>query len=80
MLEEFLMPLLEGEGPDDTISPRRLPQYFHKEVTDLLNSTFPEEGIGKGGPITWPICSPKLTPLDYLLWGDKRMLYVPPLA
>jgi hypothetical protein len=69
MLEEFLMPLLEGGGPDDAISPRRLPQYFHKEVTDLLNSSFSEEINGKGDPIIWPICSPTLTPLDYLFLG-----------
>jgi hypothetical protein len=43
MLEENLVPLLKGEGSDDATSPIRVLQYFHKEVTDLLNSMFPEE-------------------------------------
>jgi hypothetical protein len=42
MLEEFLTPILEEEGPDDMLFQQdgALP-HFHKEVTDFLNRKFP---------------------------------------
>jgi hypothetical protein len=72
MLEEFLIPILEEKGPDDMLFQQdRATSVYHKEVTDFLNRKFPEKWIDRGGPITWPPCSPDLL---------KDAVYVPPLA
>jgi hypothetical protein len=44
MLGEFLMPVLEEQCSDDMLFQQEgeLP-HFHKEVTDVLNSKFPEK-------------------------------------
>jgi hypothetical protein len=67
--EEFLMPILDKDGPDDMFLQDGAPPHFHMEVTDFLNRKFPEKWIGIGGPITWPPRSPDLTSLDFLFWG-----------
>jgi hypothetical protein len=79
-LEEFLMPILEEVGPDDMLFQQAgVAPHFHKE--DFLNRKSPEKWIDRGRPITWPLRSPDLTPLDYFFWGSiKDALYVPPLA
>jgi hypothetical protein len=66
---------LEEEGPDDMLFQQdgALP-HFHMEVTDFFNLKFPGEWIGRGGPNTWPPCSPDLTPLDFFCRGASRML------
>jgi hypothetical protein len=46
-----------------------VPVHFAHTVRDCLNVNFPGSWIGRGGPITWPPCSPDLTPLNFLLWG-----------
>jgi hypothetical protein len=44
MLEEFLMHILEEEGPDDVLFQQDgAHPHFHKEVTDFLNIKFPEK-------------------------------------
>jgi hypothetical protein len=67
-MEEFLVPILEEEGPDNMLFQQdgALP-HSHKEVTDLLNSKFPGKCIGRGGSITWPPRSSDITPLDFFL-------------
>jgi hypothetical protein len=81
-VREFLTPVLEEEGPDDTLFQQDgAPPYFHKEVTNFLNRKFTEKWIGRVGPVTWPPRSPDLTPLDFFFWGYiKDAVYVPPLA
>jgi hypothetical protein len=81
-VEEFLMPILEEEGPDHMLFQQDgVPPHFHKEVTDFLNHKFPEKWIGRGGPITCPPCLPDLIPFDFSFWGYiKDAVYVPPLA
>jgi len=37
-------------------------------VTDVLNESFPDAWIGRGGPIPWPPRSPDLSSLDFFLW------------
>jgi hypothetical protein len=70
MLEEFLMPILEKEGPNDMLFQQDgAPPHFHKEVMDFLNHKSPEKWIDRGGPITWPPCLPGLTPLHLFFWG-----------
>ena len=34
-----------------------------------MNEIFDEKWIGRGGPVTWPPCSPDLTSRDYFLCG-----------
>jgi hypothetical protein len=69
------------EGLNDMLFQDGAPPHFHKEVTDFLNSKFPEKCIGRGWPITWQPRSPDLTPLDFFFWGFiKDAVYVPPLA
>jgi hypothetical protein len=44
VLEEFLMVILEEEGPDDLLFQQDGPrQRFHKELTEFLNRKFPEK-------------------------------------
>jgi hypothetical protein len=70
IVEEFLIPILEEAGPDDTLSQQDgLPPHFHKELAGVFNRKNPEKYIGRGGPITWPPRSPALTPLDFLFGG-----------
>jgi hypothetical protein len=58
-----------------------VPPHFHEEMMDFLNCKFPEKWIGKSRPITWPPCSPDLTPLDFFFWVYiKDAVYMPPLA
>ena len=47
----------------------RAPPHFSCFVTDVLNERFPDDWIGRGGPIHWPPRSPDLSPLDISLWG-----------
>ena len=40
----------------------------------LLNASFPNSWLGRGGPVAWPLRSPDLTPLDYYIWGHMKTL------
>jgi len=52
------------------------PPHFSCFVTDVLNESFPDAWIGRGGPIPWPPRSPVLSPLDFFLWGYiKNIVY-----
>lgn len=44
------------------------PAHFVRPVTNLLDETFPNRWIGRGGPICWPPRSPDLSPNDFFLW------------
>lgn len=50
------------------------PAHFRLGVRELLNHTFPESWIGRGGPTEWPARSPDLTPLDFYVWGRAKEL------
>ncbi|EZA48500.1 hypothetical protein X777_12995, partial [Ooceraea biroi] len=39
---------------------------------NILNESFPDRWIGRGGRISWPARSPDLTPLDFFLWGHLK--------
>jgi hypothetical protein len=43
------------------------PPYYSVDVRQYLDTVFPLRWIGRRGVIEWPVCSPYLTPLDYLL-------------
>ncbi|EZA48673.1 hypothetical protein X777_13179, partial [Ooceraea biroi] len=38
----------------------------------ILNESFPDRWIGRGGRISWPARSPDLMPLDFFLWGHLK--------
>src|SRR5678815_4633570 len=50
------------------------PAHFSAAVREHLNETFPNQWIGRGGPVTWPARSADLNPLDYYLWGHLKTL------
>jgi len=43
--------------------------HFSREVRNFLNYRFPARWIEGGGPHNWPARSPKLSPMDYCVWG-----------
>lgn len=56
------------------------PPHITRAVTNHLNRNFPDNWIGRNGPILWPPRSPDLTPLDYFLWGCiKEVVYRTPI-
>jgi hypothetical protein len=53
------------------------PAHFSNPVRQLLNDSFPNGWIGRGGTIPWPARSPDLTPLDSFLFSHlKSVVYV----
>jgi hypothetical protein len=64
-MEEFLMLILEEQGPDDMLFQKDgAPPHFHKEVTDFSNCKFQEKYIGGAG-----LSLGHLVPLIFLFWG-----------
>jgi len=49
--------------------PNKAPPHFRFFVTDVLNERFSDAWIGRCGPIPWPPRIPKISPLDFFLWG-----------
>jgi hypothetical protein len=69
MLEEFHMPILEEQHPDDILLQQDgAPTHFHREVKDFSNRKFPEKYIGGRWPITWPPCAPDFTRPEFFFW------------
>jgi hypothetical protein len=58
-----------------------VPAHFSRAVRDVLNNTYYDRRIGRGGPTAWPPRSPDLNPLDCYLWGHlNTLVYVTPLG
>ncbi len=56
------------------------PPHFSTRVKSYLSKKQPDNGIGRGGPISWPPRSPDLTPCDFFLWGHiKSKIYSKPV-
>jgi hypothetical protein len=56
------------------------PAYFSRAVRGVLNNTYCDRWIGRGGPTAWPRRSPDLNPLDFYLWGQlKALAYAAPV-
>lgn len=56
------------------------PAHSTARVTEWLNATFPNQWIGRNGPIKWPPRSPDITVSDFYLWGRlKQIVYSEPL-
>ena len=57
------------------------PPHWAQSVRDWLNTTMPQQWIGRGSSrdqnIPWPPRSPDLTPMDFFIWGFiKSKVYV----
>lgn len=48
------------------------PAHFSSRARRWLDDSFPDQWIGRGGPMFWPPRSPDLTPLDFFLWGHVK--------
>jgi hypothetical protein len=80
MLELWLMPQLLEDKPNVVFQHDRAPLHIHNEVITFLNRQLPQQWIGQEGSTSWPLQSPDLTPLNFLLWGFvKEEVYVPPM-
>jgi hypothetical protein len=56
------------------------PAHFSRAVRDVLNTTYHDRWIGRGGPTVWPPRSPDLNPLDFYLQGHlKTLVYAGPV-
>lgn len=52
------------------------PAHYAANVRQWLDHTFPEQWIGRQGPVEWPPRSPDLTIMDFFLWGRlKQIVY-----
>ncbi|XP_031777035.1 uncharacterized protein LOC116415815 [Nasonia vitripennis] len=45
------------------------PPHFARILRTFLNERYPNQWIGRGGPVAWPPNSPDLTSPDFYLWG-----------
>jgi hypothetical protein len=58
--------------------PQRLGKWYplqHQHHTLIYNDRW----FGRGGPISWPLRSPTLTPVDFFLWRHiKALIYTSP--
>lgn len=48
------------------------PPHYVLPVRQWLDNHYPDQWIGRRGPIEWPPRSPDLTPLDFFLWGHLK--------
>ena len=56
------------------------PAHFYRGARQVLDETFTNRWIGRGGTVPWPPRSPDLTPLDFFLWGAmKELVYETPV-
>jgi hypothetical protein len=56
------------------------PAHFSCTVWDVLNNTYHDRWIGRGGPTASLPCSPDLNPLEFYLWGPlKTLVYAAPV-
>ncbi|XP_071576602.1 uncharacterized protein, partial [Temnothorax nylanderi] len=52
------------------------PAHASLRARRVLDASYPDRWIGRGGPVNWPARSPDLTPLDFFLWGTvKQYVY-----
>ncbi|GBL98324.1 hypothetical protein AVEN_174109-1 [Araneus ventricosus] len=45
------------------------PPHYGNIIREFLDTTFPQQWIGRGIVMAWPPRSPDITPLDFYLWG-----------
>lgn len=52
------------------------PAHYSEIAREALDRDYTNRWIDRNGPITWPVRSPDLTPLDFFLWDflkDKEV-------
>jgi len=54
----------------DSAAPHFLPAFC-----EFSNKVFPEQWIGKGGPIAWPAPYSDLISLQFCLWGHIKSAF-----
>ncbi|GFS78149.1 uncharacterized protein TNCV_1107611 [Trichonephila clavipes] len=56
------------------------PAQFSADVRSALDTAYPGQWIGRGGPVSWSKRSPDLSCLDFFLWGHmKSLVYLSPV-
>ena len=79
------MPQLEIDSENFIYQQDGAPPHFHRDVREFLNMRLTNRWIGRDGEddqklMSWPICSPDLTPCDFFVWRYvKQSAFVPPL-
>ena len=73
MLKIFAYPLLRIRRRHMLFQLDGAPPHWGLQVCALLNDTFLERRIGRGGPAAWPPRSPDINPLDCFLWGYVKI-------
>lgn len=70
LLQEQIIPRIREVAIVDNVWYQHdgCPSHFVRPVTNLLNETFPNRWIGRGGAVHWPPRSPDLSPNDFFLW------------
>ncbi|VEN54798.1 unnamed protein product, partial [Callosobruchus maculatus] len=80
LLNNYIIPALQNNGqlPHNVwFQQDGAPPHYDRRVRGLLDATFHNRWIGRGGFIEWPARSPDLSPLDFFLWGYlKSRVYV----
>jgi hypothetical protein len=80
MMHEYLLPQVLELQPNIIFQQDGAPPHWSLQVRYLLNIHLLGRWIGRGGPITWPLRSPDITPLDFFLWGYvKDRVYATPV-
>ena len=69
LLTKYVAPQLIDSQPTIIFQQDGAPPHWGLRVRQFLNETFSDRWIGRDGPISWPTCSPDITPLDFFLWG-----------
>ena len=53
--------------------------HYSNEAREYLYRKLPGRWTGRGGPVSWHVRSPDLTPCDCYLWGQiKDIVYLDP--
>lgn len=79
MLELFLFPQVDDlpNAGDIYLQLDTVPPHYSDLIRVALDEKFPNQWIGRSGPILWPPRSPDLTVLDFFFWGFvKNIVYV----
>jgi len=59
--------LLLQEDEDETFQQTGMPSHYNNTVCDAFNDRFRGKWMGRGDPITWPLKSPDVTPINFFL-------------
>lgn len=72
MLQNMVGPQLNEMGWPHYFMHDGAPPHITNPVRNWLDQNFPNQWIGRFGPIPWAPRSPDLNPLDFFLWGSLK--------